>query len=93
MIENIIQTSSGYRATIGPAIAYLQGRDSTLAYRIAARGRKRRRAGGHLKPQPSQQQQPQSPFGDAIPRHIPWPRAIGPRARTSNGLRFACAPS
>ena len=27
-----------YRGTIGPAIAYLQGRDSTLAHRIAARG-------------------------------------------------------
>ncbi|PKO30553.1 MAG: radical SAM protein [Betaproteobacteria bacterium HGW-Betaproteobacteria-9] len=27
-----------YRSTIGPAIAYLQGRDSTLAHRIAARG-------------------------------------------------------
>ena len=27
-----------YRATIAPVIAYLQGRDATLAYRIAARG-------------------------------------------------------
>ncbi len=27
-----------YRSTIGPAIAYLQGRDSTLAHRISARG-------------------------------------------------------
>jgi radical SAM superfamily enzyme YgiQ (UPF0313 family) len=27
-----------YRSSIGPAIAYLQGRDSTLAHRIAARG-------------------------------------------------------
>jgi radical SAM superfamily enzyme YgiQ (UPF0313 family) len=27
-----------YRSTIGPAIAHLQGRDSTLAHRIAARG-------------------------------------------------------
>jgi hypothetical protein len=27
-----------YRSTIGPVMGYLQGRDSTLAHRIAARG-------------------------------------------------------
>ena len=37
-VHNFLDQFETYRATIGPAIAYLQGRDSTLAYRIAARG-------------------------------------------------------
>ncbi|MBL8388505.1 MAG: radical SAM protein [Hydrogenophaga sp.] len=37
-VHNFLDQFEAYRATIGPAIAYLQGRDSTLAYRIAARG-------------------------------------------------------
>ncbi len=37
-VHNFLDQFEAYRATIGPVIAYLQGRDSTLAYRIAARG-------------------------------------------------------
>jgi len=37
-VHSFLDQFAAYRATIGPAIAYLQGRDSTLAYRIAARG-------------------------------------------------------
>lgn len=37
-VHNFLDQFDAYRATIGPVIAYLQGRDSTLAYRIAARG-------------------------------------------------------
>jgi hypothetical protein len=37
-VHNFLDQFAAYRATIGPSIAYLQGRDSTLAYRIAARG-------------------------------------------------------
>ncbi|MFP8780850.1 B12-binding domain-containing radical SAM protein [Hydrogenophaga sp. RWCD_12] len=37
-VHSFLDQFDAYRATIGPAIAYLQGRDSTLAYRIAARG-------------------------------------------------------
>ena len=37
-VHSFLDQFEAYRATIGPAIAYLQGRDSTLAYRIAARG-------------------------------------------------------
>ncbi|MCB2016258.1 MAG: radical SAM protein, partial [Hydrogenophaga sp.] len=37
-VHAFLDQFDAYRATIGPAIAYLQGRDSTLAYRIAARG-------------------------------------------------------
>ncbi|WP_127805197.1 radical SAM protein [Hydrogenophaga sp. NH-16] len=37
-VHSFLDQFEAYRATIGPVIAYLQGRDSTLAYRIAARG-------------------------------------------------------
>ena len=37
-VHSFLDQFEAYRATIGPAIAYLQGRDSTLAYRIATRG-------------------------------------------------------
>lgn len=37
-VHSFLDQFDAYRATIGPVIAYLQGRDSTLAYRIAARG-------------------------------------------------------
>ena len=37
-VHAFLDQFDGYRGTIGPAIAYLQGRDSTLAHRIAARG-------------------------------------------------------
>ncbi|WP_310565434.1 radical SAM protein [Hydrogenophaga sp.] len=37
-VHNFLDQFEAYRATIGPVIAHLQGRDSTLAYRIAARG-------------------------------------------------------
>ncbi len=37
-VHSFLDQFEAYRTTIGPVIAYLQGRDSTLAYRIAARG-------------------------------------------------------
>ena len=37
-VHAFLDQFSAYRGTIGPAIAYLQGRDATLAHRIAARG-------------------------------------------------------
>ena len=37
-VHAFLDQFDAYRSTIGPAIAYLQGRDSTLAHRIAARG-------------------------------------------------------
>jgi radical SAM superfamily enzyme YgiQ (UPF0313 family) len=37
-VHSFLDQFDAYRATIAPAIAYLQGRDSTLAYRIATRG-------------------------------------------------------
>ena len=37
-VHSFLDQFEAYRVTIGPVIAYLQGRDSTLAYRIAARG-------------------------------------------------------
>jgi len=37
-VHAFLDQFADYRSTIGPAIAYLQGRDSTLAHRIAARG-------------------------------------------------------
>ncbi len=37
-VHSFVDQFEAYRATIGPVIAYLQCRDSTLAYRIAARG-------------------------------------------------------
>jgi radical SAM superfamily enzyme YgiQ (UPF0313 family) len=37
-LYSFLDQFDAYRSTIGPAIAYLQGRDSTLAHRIAARG-------------------------------------------------------
>jgi hypothetical protein len=37
-VHSFLDQFNAYRSTIGPAIAYLQGRDSTLAHRIAARG-------------------------------------------------------
>jgi len=37
-VHSFLDQFDSYRSTIGPAIAYLQGRDSTLAHRIAARG-------------------------------------------------------
>ncbi|MGI9216259.1 MAG: B12-binding domain-containing radical SAM protein [Hydrogenophaga sp.] len=37
-VHSFLDQFEAYRATIGPAVAYLQGRDSTLAYRIATRG-------------------------------------------------------
>lgn len=37
-VHSFLDQFEAYRAAIGPVIAYLQGRDSTLAYRIAARG-------------------------------------------------------
>jgi hypothetical protein len=37
-VHAFLDQFGAYRSTIGPAIAYLQGRDSTLAHRIAARG-------------------------------------------------------
>ncbi len=37
-VHSFLDQFDAYRATIGPAVAYLQGRDSTLAYRIATRG-------------------------------------------------------
>jgi radical SAM superfamily enzyme YgiQ (UPF0313 family) len=37
-VHSFLDQFEAYRATIGPVIAYLQGRDATLAYRIAARG-------------------------------------------------------
>jgi len=37
-VHAFLDQFEAYRSTIGPAIAYLQGRDSTLAHRIAARG-------------------------------------------------------
>ena len=37
-VHAFVDQFSSYRSTIGPVIAYLQGRDSTLAHRIAARG-------------------------------------------------------
>jgi len=37
-VHNFLDQFASYRSTIGPAIRYLQGRDSTLAHRIAARG-------------------------------------------------------
>ncbi|MDP2261668.1 MAG: B12-binding domain-containing radical SAM protein [Hydrogenophaga sp.] len=37
-VHSFLDQVDAYRSTIGPVIAHLQGRDSTLAYRIAARG-------------------------------------------------------
>jgi len=37
-VHAFLDQFDAYRSTIGPAIAYLQGRDPTLAHRIAARG-------------------------------------------------------
>ena len=37
-VHSFLDRFGAYRATIGPVIAHLQGRDATLAYRIAARG-------------------------------------------------------
>ncbi|MFM6986256.1 MAG: B12-binding domain-containing radical SAM protein, partial [Hydrogenophaga sp.] len=37
-VHSFLDQFDAYRATIGPAVAYLQGRDATLAYRIATRG-------------------------------------------------------
>jgi hypothetical protein len=37
-VHAFLDQSEAYRSTIGPAIRFLQGSDSTLAYRIAARG-------------------------------------------------------
>ncbi|MDO9293327.1 MAG: radical SAM protein [Hydrogenophaga sp.] len=37
-VHAFLDQFDAYRSTIGPAIAYLQGRDSTLAHRVAARG-------------------------------------------------------
>jgi radical SAM superfamily enzyme YgiQ (UPF0313 family) len=37
-VHSFLDQFGAYRSTIGPAIAYLQGRDPTLAHRIAARG-------------------------------------------------------
>lgn len=37
-VHHFLEQFEAYRATIGPTIAHLQGRDPTLAYRIAARG-------------------------------------------------------
>ena len=37
-LRNFVTHFDRYRATIGPAIAFLQGRDPSLAYRIASRG-------------------------------------------------------
>ena len=37
-VQAFVQQFEAYRATIGPVIAYLQGRDSTLAHRIGSRG-------------------------------------------------------
>jgi hypothetical protein len=37
-IRHFIQHFDAYRATIAPAIRFLQGRDTTLATRIASRG-------------------------------------------------------
>jgi radical SAM superfamily enzyme YgiQ (UPF0313 family) len=37
-VHAFLDQFDAYRGTIGPAIAYLQGRDPTLAHRIAARG-------------------------------------------------------
>jgi tRNA A37 methylthiotransferase MiaB len=36
-VEHFLQHGDAYRATIGPTIAFLQGRDPTLAHRIATR--------------------------------------------------------
>ena len=37
-VANFVDRYERYRSTIGPAIAFLQGRDPTLAHRIAGRG-------------------------------------------------------
>ena len=37
-VQAFVQQFEAYRATIGPVIAHLQGRDSTLAHRIGSRG-------------------------------------------------------
>ena len=37
-VQAFVQQFETYRATIGPVIAHLQGRDSTLAHRIGSRG-------------------------------------------------------
>ena len=37
-VHSFLDRFGAYRATIGPVMAHLQGRDATLAYRIAARG-------------------------------------------------------
>jgi hypothetical protein len=37
-VHAFLDQFEAYRSTIGPTIRFLQGRDSTLAYRIAARG-------------------------------------------------------
>ena len=37
-VQAFVQQFKTYRATIGPVIAHLQGRDSTLAHRIGSRG-------------------------------------------------------